>query len=315
MRVATRLAAKPAPPLELQGPAPIFPGLMSSAPRFGNGQALHKHEPKVMSPRADWSGPPAPGHYDVGQNKDPKFPSPRASSFGGNLSKEDRSKTGLHGIAMKGRNLPGPNSYSVDEYVKTKSRVPTFKFGASSRGASNGSAISPPPPVPRVWCLLPGHWNRGAFHVQLSLLSEPCLLLPRRAPSHAPPLVVHIARQSLRSARRRHRRPHLHEQGAHEAELLALTTLTHTHMPLSSRSAPDNAHSHPHALWLAPRAFRRRIPTSPATTSSRRHVPSIRRAQLREKGGGGQACAAAGERERGKVRGPSTSARCSCVRL
>ena len=150
--MATRLAAKPAPPLELQGPAPIFPGLMSSAPRFGNGQALHKHEPKVMSPRADWSGPPAPGHYDVGQNKDPKFPSPRASSFGGNLSKEDRSKTGLHGIAMKGRNLPGPNSYSVDEYVKTKSRVPTFKFGASSRGALNGSAILPPPPPPCRAC-------------------------------------------------------------------------------------------------------------------------------------------------------------------
>ena len=315
MRVATRLAAKPAPPLELQGPAPIFPGLMSSAPRFGNGQALHKHEPKVMSPRADWSGPPAPGHYDVGQNKDPKFPSPRASSFGGNLSKEDRSKTGLHGIAMKGRNLPGPNSYSVDEYVKTKSRVPTFKFGASSRGALNGSAISPPPP--RAARVVPTPRPLESWSVSCPALSPLRAVSPPSSPgavacastcgSHRATIAAVRAPQTPKAASSRARRAR------------------------SGTFGPDNAHSHPHALELAKRARQRSLtPARPLARATRfpqadtdfsgddklaspRTVDQARAAA--GKGGGGQACAAAGERERGKVRGPSTSARCSCVRL
>ena len=163
---------------------------MSSAPRFGNNQALHKHEPKVVSPRADWTGPPAPGHYDVGRKGDVKYPSPRASSFGGNLSKVDRSKTGLHGIAMKGRNLPGPNSYSVDasnQKIKTKSRAPTLKFGSSSRGECDGSTIAHYPPAPRTARLL---LSRSASCPQLSPSKSRAFSLP---PSRAPPRLFNTA--------------------------------------------------------------------------------------------------------------------------
>ena len=201
-----------------------MPVQMSSAPRFGNNQALHKHEPKVVSPRADWTGPPAPGHYDVGRKGDVKYPSPRASSFGGNLSKVDRSKTGLHGIAMKGRNLPGPNSYSVDasnQKLKTKSRAPTLKFGSSSRGECDGSTIAHESPA-----LGPcGYCYRGARRARSSLSLRAACLLPAAVTCPTTP-GSHRARP-LPPARCRHRRSALHQQGAQEASLfLTLTTFT-----------------------------------------------------------------------------------------
>lgn len=43
-----------------------------------------------------------------------KFKNPAVTSFGGNLSKVDREKTGLRAEALKNANLPGPDRYTTD---------------------------------------------------------------------------------------------------------------------------------------------------------------------------------------------------------
>jgi hypothetical protein len=52
---------------------------------------------------------PPPGHYDVNALDMTKFKNPAVTSFGGNLSKVDREKTGLRAEALKNANLPGPD--------------------------------------------------------------------------------------------------------------------------------------------------------------------------------------------------------------
>ena len=66
-------------------------------PTFGNGAALSRHV--VNNPRKKYVTP-APGDYAVEQKHNVRFQSSRASSFGNNLCKVDRVKTGVFGEMM-----------------------------------------------------------------------------------------------------------------------------------------------------------------------------------------------------------------------
>lgn len=109
---------------------------MSSAVRVGDSTPLAPH---TGSRRKHTNHTPAPGDYEVGSKHNVKYKTSPAITFGGNLCKIDRDKTGLRAEALRKAEDPGPDNYSgvTEKLREVKPRAPTFKFGSSERTHSS----------------------------------------------------------------------------------------------------------------------------------------------------------------------------------
>jgi len=98
----------------------------AGTPHFGSDAPLRRHNPKMTMKKY---ATPAPGHYNVDSIDMVKFKNSAKTSFGGNLAKVDRSKTGLQAEAYKNASLPGPDKYSVPSAFPHKPKSPSHSFG------------------------------------------------------------------------------------------------------------------------------------------------------------------------------------------
>mmetsp|Transcript_42421 Transcript_42421/g.57949 ORF Transcript_42421/g.57949 Transcript_42421/m.57949 type:complete len:307 (-) Transcript_42421:213-1133(-) len=110
---------------------------MSGQAKFGNSSPLAPHT-LAKNPSPKYSTPP-PGAYNVVPDDKFRFTSAPVSSFGGNLSKVNRETTGLIREALRKKNDPGPDQYSVAagqarlESSSKSQHAPSFSFGSSTR--------------------------------------------------------------------------------------------------------------------------------------------------------------------------------------